>query len=48
LLTVFKAGSNPALLNTGWFVESFFTQTPIIHVICIRKIPFIQSRAVGH
>ena len=45
MLTVFKAGNNPALFHTGWFVESLFTQTLIIHVIRTNKIPFIQSRA---
>ena len=45
MLTVFKAGNNPALFHTGWFVESLFTQTLIIHVIRTRKIPFLQSRA---
>jgi Mg2+-importing ATPase len=45
MLTVFKAWHNPALFHTGWFVESLFTQTLIIHVIRTHKIPFIQSRA---
>lgn len=45
LLTVFNAATNPALFHTGWFVESLFTQTLIIHVIRTNKIPFIQSRA---
>jgi P-type Mg2+ transporter len=45
MLTVFKAWHNPALFHTGWFVESLFSQTLIIHVIRTRKIPFIQSRA---
>jgi Mg2+-importing ATPase len=45
MLTVFKAWRNPALFHTGWFVESLFTQTLIIHVIRTHKIPFIQSRA---
>ena len=39
------AWNNPALFHTGWFVESLFTQTLIIHVIRTNKIPFIQSRA---
>jgi Mg2+-importing ATPase len=42
---VFHAGDNPALFHTGWFIESLFTQTLIIHVIRTNKIPFIQSRA---
>jgi len=45
MLFVFKAWNNPALFQTGWFVESLFTQTFIIHVIRTNKIPFIQSRA---
>ena len=45
MLTLFNAGNNPALFHTGWFVESLFTQTLIIHVIRTHKIPFIQSRA---
>ncbi len=42
---VFDCRHNPALFHTGWFVESLFTQTLIIHVIRTNKIPFIQSRA---
>lgn len=34
-----------SLFNTGWFVESLWTQTLIIHMIRTKKIPFIQSRA---
>ena len=45
MLSVFNAWNNPALFHTGWFVESLFTQTLIIHVIRTNKIPFIQSRA---
>jgi len=45
MLTVFNAWHNPALFHTGWFVESLFTQTLIIHVIRTNKIPFLQSRA---
>ena len=45
MLYVFDCWHNPALFHTGWFVESLFTQTLIIHVICTNKIPFIQSRA---
>jgi P-type Mg2+ transporter len=47
MLYVFNARSNPALFHTGWFVESLFTQTLIIHVIRTNKIPFIQSQASG-
>ncbi len=45
MLYVFHARNKPALFQTGWFVESCFTQTLIIHVIRTNKIPFIQSRA---
>jgi len=45
MLVVFHTANNPALFHTGWFVESLFTQTLIIHVIRTNKIPFVQSRA---
>jgi Mg2+-importing ATPase len=43
--TLKNAAGDAALFHTGWFVESLFTQTLIIHVIRTNKIPFIQSRA---
>ena len=45
MLYVFNSWHNPTLFRTGWFVESLFTQTLIIHIIRTNKIPFIQSRA---
>jgi P-type Mg2+ transporter len=45
MLYIFNAWTNPALFHTGWFVESLFTQTLIIHIIRTNKIPFIESRA---
>lgn len=45
LLYVFDCWTNPELFHTGWFVESLFTQTLIIHVIRTNRIPFIESRA---
>ena len=45
MLTVFDAWSNPALFQTGWFVESLLTQTLIIHVIRTARVPFVQSHA---
>jgi Mg2+-importing ATPase len=45
MLYVFNCWNNPTLFHTGWFVESLFTQTLIIHVIRTNKIPFIESRA---
>lgn len=41
----FDGRNNPALFHTGWFVESLFTQTLVIHVIRTNRIPFIESRA---
>src|SRR5215831_6160108 len=40
MLFVFGAWTNPALFQTGWFVESLLTQTLIIHIIRTAKIPF--------
>ena len=34
-----------AVFQTGWFVESMWTQTLIIHTLRTPKIPFLQSRA---
>jgi Mg2+-importing ATPase len=45
MLYLFNCWRNPALFHTGWFVESLFTQTLIIHVIRTNKIPFLQSWA---
>jgi len=45
MLYVFGAWDQPALFQTGWFVESLLTQTLIIHVIRTNRIPFLQSRA---
>jgi Mg2+-importing ATPase len=45
MLFVFDCWTNPALFQTGWFVESLLTQTLIIHIIRTARIPFIESRA---
>ena len=45
MLYVFGAWHDPALFQTGWFVESLLTQTLIIHIIRTARIPFVQSRA---
>jgi Mg2+-importing ATPase len=42
LLFIFNASQ--AVFNTGWFLESLFTQTLVIHVIRTGKIPFIESK----
>lgn len=34
-----------AMFQTGWFIESMWTQTFVIHMIRTSKIPFVQSRA---
>nr|WP_207704407.1 magnesium-translocating P-type ATPase [Enterococcus sp. 665A]MBO1342003.1 magnesium-translocating P-type ATPase [Enterococcus sp. 665A] len=34
-----------ALFNAGWFVESLWTQTLVLHALRTPKVPFLQSRA---
>ncbi|MCL2590028.1 MAG: magnesium-translocating P-type ATPase [Betaproteobacteria bacterium] len=34
-----------AVFHAGWFVESMWTQTLVIHMLRTPKIPFVQSRA---
>jgi len=34
-----------ALFQTGWFVESMWSQTLVIHMIRTPKLPFLESRA---
>ena len=34
-----------SVFHAGWFVESMWTQTLVIHMIRTPKIPFLQSRA---
>jgi len=34
-----------AIFHAGWFVESMWSQTLVIHMIRTPKLPFIQSRA---
>lgn len=34
-----------AIFQAGWFIESMWSQTLVIHMIRTEKIPFIQSRA---
>ena len=33
-----------AIFQTGWFIESLFSQTLVIQVLRTEKIPFVQSR----
>jgi len=42
MLWVFRAGEH--LFQTGWFVESFMTQSLVIFVIRTRMTPFFRSR----
>jgi len=32
------------LFQTGWFIESMWSQTMVIHMLRSAKIPFVQSR----
>jgi Mg2+-importing ATPase len=45
LILLFGGWSNPALFQTGWFVESLLTQTLIIHMLRTARVPFLQSHA---
>lgn len=36
-----------AVFHAGWFVESMWSQTLVIHMIRTEKIPFLQSHASG-
>jgi Mg2+-importing ATPase len=46
MLFVFNASTleRAALFQTGWFVESFWTEVLIMFVIRTRRIPFVTSR----
>ena len=51
---LFPQLTDPNLINlyesvfqTGWFIETIWSQTLVIHLIRTEKIPFIQSRASG-
>ena len=43
-LNVAEQGYFVALFQTGWFLESLWTQVLILHLLRTRKIPFLQSR----
>jgi Mg2+-importing ATPase len=36
------------IFHSGWFIESLWSQTLVIHMIRTPKIPFIQSRSSSH
>ncbi len=42
LIFIFKA--DESLFHTGWFLQSLFTQTLVIHVIRTGKVPFVESQ----
>ena len=43
-IMLFIFGAAPALFQSGWFVESFWTEVLVIFVIRTRRIPFITSK----
>ena len=47
LLYAFQARDNPALFQSGWFVESVLSQTLVVHVIRTAGVPFLESRAAA-
>jgi P-type Mg2+ transporter len=44
MLVALHARDNPALFQSGWFVESVLSQTLIVHVIRTAGVPFVESR----
>lgn len=43
-IMLFVFGASPALFQTGWFVESFWTEVLVIFVIRTGRVPFVSSR----
>jgi len=43
-IMLFIFGASASLFQSGWFVESFWTEVLVIFVIRTRRIPFITSR----
>jgi Mg2+-importing ATPase len=43
-IMLFIFGASATLFQTGWFVESFWTEVLIIFVIRTRRVPFVRSR----
>jgi Mg2+-importing ATPase len=41
---LFIFGASASLFQSGWFVESFWTEVLVIFVIRTRRIPFVRSR----
>ncbi|NVD74713.1 magnesium-translocating P-type ATPase [Duganella sp. BJB1802] len=42
---LFDAAHQPALFQSGWFLESLLTQTLVVHVLRTGKVPFVQSKS---
>ncbi|MGB9609653.1 MAG: hypothetical protein ACPL7M_01665 [Bryobacteraceae bacterium] len=40
-----KSPEKQSLFQSAWFVEGLLSQTLIVHVIRMRKLPFVESRA---
>lgn len=43
-IMLFIFGASPALFQSGWFVESFWTEVLVMFVIRTRRVPFVTSR----
>jgi Mg2+-importing ATPase len=43
-IMLFIFGASPALFQSGWFIESFWTEVLVIFVIRTRRVPFFKSR----
>ena len=43
-IMLFIFGASPALFQSGWFIESFWTEVLVIFVIRTRRFPFFKSR----
>jgi P-type Mg2+ transporter len=44
MLFIFNAWTNPALFQTGWFIESLCSQTLVVLIIRTRRVPFYKSK----
>jgi Mg2+-importing ATPase len=43
-IMLFIFGASPALFQSGWFVESFWTEVLVMYVIRTKRVPFWTSR----
>ncbi|WUR10997.1 magnesium-translocating P-type ATPase [[Empedobacter] haloabium] len=44
---VLGGAAQPALFQTGWFVESLLSQTLVVHVLRTAHLPLLQSRSTA-